>query len=466
MAQAGPRGSMDAVQQSADVEVDCLERLYLAEAVPSPAAADHLAAQGDASGPAGEEQHKQHKKRRHRAHQPEEVCGKLACAQHVERRPSAAPVASLASVDDAADASAAAAAEAAPAGPAGFLGRLLDLVPLSPRTRGIVMLNLLVLLVATNWVVVKDVGSAFDPLGFAFLRFFVAAAAFSPFMKAAAKDGRVLRAGVEIGVWTAAGYITQSLGLLTTDASRASFLSTFTVLVVPFLAGMSGKGVSAVTWASCCAALLGVGLLEQNGAPPGVGDVWSMLSAVAFGVQIFRTEHWARILGNGSNLPLMSVVLTTTMGFAALATGVAHHGEIAAALQHPDTLANMLTTAQFPWQQVLYCGLLTTDLALLMEILALQDVSSVEAAIIYTLEPVLGAYFAWALLGERLGAKGLAGAAIIVASSLATQVLGGGADQGGGGGSLGGSDGESERDEAAAPPAQQRLRPKLAGKQE
>ncbi len=40
---------------------------------------------------------------------------------------------------------------------------------------------------------------------------------------------------------------------------------------------------------------------------------------------------------------------------------------------------------------MLYCGLLTTDLALLMEVLALQDVSSVEAAIIYTLEPVLGA---------------------------------------------------------------------------
>ena len=44
-------------------------------------------------------------------------------------------------------------------------------------------------------------------------------------------DRRILRAGVEIGMWTAAGYITQSAGLLTTDASRASFLSTFTVLV-------------------------------------------------------------------------------------------------------------------------------------------------------------------------------------------------------------------------------------------
>ena len=37
-------------------------------------------------------------------------------------------------------------------GPEGALARLLDRMPLSRRARGIVMLNLLVLLVATNWV--------------------------------------------------------------------------------------------------------------------------------------------------------------------------------------------------------------------------------------------------------------------------------------------------------------------------
>ncbi len=86
-----------------------------------------------------------------------------------------------------------------------------------------------------------------------------------------------------------AGYLAQSVGLLTTDASRASFLSTFTVLVVPFLAGISGRGVSPVTWASCLAAMTGVGLLEQSGAAPGVGDVWSLVSAVFFGVQVSPT---------------------------------------------------------------------------------------------------------------------------------------------------------------------------------
>lgn len=37
-------------------------------------------------------------------------------------------------------------------GPAAWLAQLMDKIPLSKRTRGIIMLNLLVLLVATNWV--------------------------------------------------------------------------------------------------------------------------------------------------------------------------------------------------------------------------------------------------------------------------------------------------------------------------
>lgn len=50
--------------------------------------------------------------------------------------------------------------------------------------------------------------------------------------------------------------------------------------------------------------------------------------------------------------------------------------------------------------------------------------SSVEAALVYTLEPVLGAMIAWILLGERWGAAGWVGAALIVGSSFVTQVYG------------------------------------------
>ena len=286
----------------------------------------------------------------------------------------------------------------------------IDLIP--SRLRGLIMLNLLVLLCGTNWVVVKEAGE-WDPYIFCSLRFIVAALFFAPVLLRASKNAEVVKGGVEIGIYTATGYLLQAEGLLTTDASRASFLSTFTVLVVPFLAGLSGRGVKPVTWASAFAALVGVGLLEQSGSAPSIGDLWSAISAMFFGVQMFRTEHYARNLGKDNGFDLMGVILAAT---AVIPTG--------AALATHAGAFQMDQLDSVPWGEVFYCGLLTTDVVLLMEVFALQDVSSVEASIIYTLEPVVGACFACLLLGERIGGLGILGAGIILTSCMATQLLG------------------------------------------
>jgi len=50
---------------------------------------------------------------------------------------------------------------------------------------------------------------------------------------------------------------------------------------------------------------------------------------------------------------------------------------------------------------------------------AMRDVSATETAIIYGLEPVWGAAFAWAMLGERWGMTGFVGAILII-GTLAT----------------------------------------------
>lgn len=100
---------------------------------------------------------------------------------------------------------------------------------LSPRVRGLILLNILVLLCGANWVVLKETGDFFDPFTFAALRFTLAAAVFFPWVKNAAKDRKVLKGGLELGIYSALAYQTQSVGLITSDASRASFISTFTV---------------------------------------------------------------------------------------------------------------------------------------------------------------------------------------------------------------------------------------------
>lgn len=122
-----------------------------------------------------------------------------------------------------------------PADDSGLLARVthqlqrLNPSRLSPRVRGLILLNILVLLCGANWVVLKETENVFDPFTFAALRFSLAALVFSPWVGNAVKDRTILRGGLELGLWSALAYMTQSVGLETSDASRASFISTFTV---------------------------------------------------------------------------------------------------------------------------------------------------------------------------------------------------------------------------------------------
>ena len=90
-----------------------------------------------------------------------------------------------------------------------------------------VMLNALVLLCASNWGVLKASEDMFEPFTFALLRFSIAAVVFFPFLKDTNRD--IWLAGMELGLWSGLGYLLQAEGIMTTDASRAAFLSAFTV---------------------------------------------------------------------------------------------------------------------------------------------------------------------------------------------------------------------------------------------
>lgn len=60
---------------------------------------------------------------------------------------------------------------------------------------------------------------------------------------------------------------------------------------------------------------------------------------------------------------------------------------------------------------------------------AMRDISATETAVIYGLEPVWGAGFAWFLLGERWGVSGWFGAALVLSGSLMVQIIGASAEK-------------------------------------
>jgi len=154
------------------------------------------------------------------------------------------------------------------------------------RLRGLALLNVMVILMGSNWVCVKASADAHmtDSMMFMAIRFGLAAALFLPFLKL---DKKIAKAGLEVGAWYAGGYVTQALALAHTAASRASLLSTFTVLAVPLIAGMSGQRIRPIVWACSAAALAGTAMLVRGlGLVAGRGLrgllFWQVLWCVGF----------------------------------------------------------------------------------------------------------------------------------------------------------------------------------------
>ena len=223
-------------------------------------------------------------------------------------------------------------------------------------------------------------------------------------------------AGAELGCWMFAGFALQAVGLQLTSASRSAFLLYLNVKLVPVLAFLLyGRQIAARTWASAAVAVAGTTLLSFDGTPPCAGDGWSLAAALTSAAFILRLERYSSRF-DAAALNAATLATTAALCAAWALTAAAFDSAVPGAAELPATLARQaeLMAGQAP--ALLYLSLVTTALANWLQALGQKSVSAQDAAIVYALDPVYGALFAAALLGERLGPQGLAGAALVLAA--------------------------------------------------
>nr|POE74976.1 hypothetical protein CFP56_26554 [Quercus suber] len=198
------------------------------------------------------------------------------------------------------------------------------------------------------------------------------------------------------------------------------------VIVVPLLDGILGAYIPARTWFGVLMSALGVAMLECSGSPPSVGDLLNFLSAIFFGIHMLRTEHISRSTKKENFLPLLGyeVCVVALLSTIWVLIGGWFDG-VNGFDQSTWTWTELWDwIVAFPWMPALYTGIFSTGLCLWVEMTAMRDVSATETAIIYGLEPLWGAGFAWFLLGERWGMSGWIGAALVLGGSLMVQMFG------------------------------------------
>jgi drug/metabolite transporter (DMT)-like permease len=70
-----------------------------------------------------------------------------------------------------------------------------------------------------------------------------------------------------------------------------------------------------------------------------------------------------------------------------------------------------------------YLGLAATALAFVLQVFAQRFTSATRTALIFTLEPVFAALFAYLIAGETIGPRGLVGCGLILVGMLVAELL-------------------------------------------
>ena len=220
-----------------------------------------------------------------------------------------------------------------------------------------------------------------------------------------------------MGLWMFLGFALQAVGLQTTTAQRSGFLLYLNVKFVPFFAKVIlGREISIWTWVSAFAAFSGTALLALDGQSLGlnVGDFWSVMAAAASAMFILRLEKASSEVENSSELNSTSLAVVAMLSGAWLLLGT----------DGPQIVSDIQKTAFAHPLELLYLGAISTALANFIQAKAQKDVPAERASIIYSLDPVYGAFFSYIILGETLGGpQAYIGASIIFVAAATNSLL-------------------------------------------
>ena len=234
------------------------------------------------------------------------------------------------------------------------------------------------------------------------LRFAIAGVCMLPFVWRVPRrtwvDGGVL------GSLVLVSYVLQAYGLQTISSNQSAFLTSLNVLMVPFLGLLFGNRLR---WAAVGAALLacaGIALMSWEGATDGWADAATVLGALGYAVYVLVLSQRA-----GRHQPLqLAAVQTIAMAVLGCVWMVLN----AWGTEALDTLTQRVDGSTLAG--LVYLGVVATSGMLLLQAMAQRHVPADKAALVYAMEPIFAALFAWLWLAEGLGWLAAVGAAMVV----------------------------------------------------
>ena len=219
-------------------------------------------------------------------------------------------------------------------------------------------------------------------------------------------DPNLWKAGSICGLALFAAASTQQIGLVYTDAGKAGFLTAMYIVLVPVLGLFFRRKPPKTTIFSIFLAVAGLYLLSCLGVTEiNRGDVFLMVCALAYAVQITCIDHFAANV-DGFRLNCVQSLVVTVLSIPFMCfTETIDMGNITAC-----------------WFPLCYAGILSMGVAYSLQIVGQQHLEPTAAALIMSLESVIAALCGWLILKETMTLWELLGCGLVFAAVILSQL--------------------------------------------
>ncbi|ETP71540.1 DMT(drug/metabolite transporter) superfamily permease [Lachnospiraceae bacterium JC7] len=199
----------------------------------------------------------------------------------------------------------------------------------------------------------------------------------------------------------------QQVGISSTTAGKAGFITALYIVIVPILGILMGKKIAKIIWLYVMMAIFGFYLLcIKDDFSIGRGDFYCLLCAVAYSFHIMVIDHFTSQFTDGV---LISCVQFLTVGILSLV----------------PTLLFETPSYSAIWDArvtILYAGILSSGVAYTLQILAQSRTSPTIAPLIMSMESVFAVVFGWLILNENLSLKEMLGCIIVFLAVVLAQL--------------------------------------------
>ncbi len=214
-----------------------------------------------------------------------------------------------------------------------------------------------------------------------------------------------LKGGIWCGIAITLACVVQQAGIGLLPTGKAGFITSLYMVLVPFLAVVTGQKVTRKNWFCVLFALLGLFLLcgaRMEGF--GKGETLMLLCAFFFALQILLVDHFRE-----ADPLVLSAFQFLTAGIICL--------PFICAGERPDFAS--LRSAAIP---ILYTGVMSTGVAYTLQAVGQRMLGPSLAVIPLSMESVFSAIFGFLILGQHLSGIELAGCAIVLSAVILSQV--------------------------------------------